>query len=120
MVKTTMIITTLRIKIIIMFVTKEECLVHVDVFMGACLHNWYQTLELLPVHLEIITMSILSWLQKKHNRHQHQYPHDDHDHTNLSASLMKMSLPSSALVVTSTTGFFDNIRLFRIRTVVST
>ena len=120
MVKTTMIITTLRIKIIIMFVTKEECLVHVDVFMGARLHNWYQTLELLPVHLEIITMSILSWLQKKHNRHQHQYPHDDHDHTNLSASLMKMSLPSSALVVTSTTGFFDNIRLFRIRTVVST
>ena len=59
-----MIITTLSIKIMIMFVTKEECLVHVDVFMGARLHNWYQTLELLPVHLEIITMSILSWLQK--------------------------------------------------------
>ena len=65
MVKTTMIITTLSIKIMIMFVTKEECLVHVDVFMRARLHNWYQTLELLPIHLEIITMSILSWLKKK-------------------------------------------------------
>ena len=36
--------------------TKEESLVHIDVFMGACFHDWYQPLELLPVHLHMISM----------------------------------------------------------------